>query len=59
MLICCAAMGCVAVFTGLVDGLPNLSVSRTNGALKLSWPGTMKAADGSTFRPYFELQRSR
>jgi hypothetical protein len=58
MLICCAAVGCVAVFTSLADALPKLSVSRTNAALKLSWPGTRIAADGSTVRPYFELQRS-
>src|SRR5258708_6174258 len=58
MLICGAAVGCVAVFSSLADALPKLSVSRTNAALKLSWPGTLKAADGSIVRPYFELQRS-
>jgi len=58
MLICCAAVGCVGVFTSLADALPKLSVSRTNAALKLSWPGTRIAADGCTVRPYFELQRS-
>src|SRR5690349_9749958 len=57
-LICGAALGCVAVFTSLADALPKLSVTRTNAALKLSWPGTRIAADGSTVRPYFELQRS-
>src|SRR5689334_2558717 len=58
MLICGAAVGCVAVFTSLADALPKLSVSRTNAALNLSWPGTLKATDGSIVRPYFELQRS-
>src|SRR5260370_31539551 len=58
MLICGAAVGCVAVYTSLADALPKLSVSRTNAALKLSWPGTRIAADGSAVRPYFELQRS-
>ena len=58
MFICCAALGCGAVFTSPAGELPRLSVSRTNAALKLSWPGTLKAADGSIVRPYFELQRS-
>src|SRR4051794_37889413 len=58
MFICCAALGCGAVFTSAAGELPKLDVSRTDAALKLSWPGTLKAADGSIVRPYFELQRS-
>ena len=58
MFICCAALGCGAVFISLADELPKLSVSRTNAALTLSWPGLLKTADGSTVRPYFELQHS-
>src|SRR4051812_20690844 len=57
-LICCASLVCSAVFTSLGTELPQLSVSRTNAALTLSWPGLLKATDGSTVRPYFELQRS-
>jgi hypothetical protein len=59
-LICCASLVCSAVFTitSLGTELPQLSVSRTNAALTLSWPGVLKATDGSTVRPYFELQRS-
>src|SRR5262249_54080489 len=37
---------------------PLLSFRHSNGSLELSWPATMTATNGSTMRPYFELQRS-
>ncbi len=37
---------------------PRLLFRRFNSSLELSWPGTINGADGSTLRPYFELQRS-
>ena len=58
MLICGAALGCVAVVISLADALPKLSVSQTNAALKLSWPALIKTADGFTVPPDFDLQHS-
>jgi hypothetical protein len=52
MFICCAALGCGAVFISLADELRKLSVSRTNAALTLSWPRLIKTADGSEKNQY-------
>ena len=38
---------------------PILSVRRSPAGLELSWPAEVQKPDGSTERPYFEVQRSR
>src|SRR5438270_358721 len=65
---CCLGRGCFvtsAVVLLLVpsrpaatENHPRLSVARTGAGVELSWPGVRQKADGSTERPYFELQRS-
>ena len=38
---------------------PVLSMQRSPAGLELSWPAGVQKSDGSTERPYFEVQRSR
>jgi hypothetical protein len=54
-------------FTVVVLAAPNasaaeqsvtLTINRTDAGLHLNWPGSVWQADGSTVRPYFEVQRS-
>lgn len=57
---------CLALMVGVVaisntcpadEGIP-LSITRMPSGVQLSWPGTVQGADGSTIRPWFELQQS-
>ena len=58
ILVCCTALAVRAMFVGAGAEPPRLSLNHSTTGLELSWPGTVKAADGATVRPYFELQRS-
>src|SRR5262245_53331654 len=49
---------CVLPFVVAAGEAPALSITRSNAGLELSWPATIRQADGSQVRPYFELQRS-
>src|SRR5213596_1067320 len=55
---CLVALVCGALTLTATEEPPRLSLHRSNGGLELSWPGTKIGTDGSTLRPYFELQRS-
>src|SRR5262245_45138000 len=54
-----ALLACAGILTAAAQDSTRLLIHRTGAGLELSWPSGVQGADGSTVRPYFELQRTR
>ena len=54
------AVGCIFLQREIfaAERVPRLTLEPSLNSLQVSWPGTVRGADGSVVRPYFELQRS-
>src|SRR5437764_15244930 len=57
LLIFAFSFAALLIAFGAADS-PKLSIQRSTDVNQLSWPGTLRKADGSISRPFFELQRS-
>ena len=53
-----AARAIAVALDTMAEDSPRISVVGSGADLDLSWPGTIKSADGAIVHPYFELQRS-